>query len=92
MREGLCDTLVLMAVHGNALFGERLGTDLEANVNAVIRHLLTPSADSTWLSQRNDLPQYGEAAPDAFLSILEDDLNSQDGDLAEVYRRKVADQ
>ena len=76
LRRGLCDTLVLLAVHGNALFGERLGIDLEHRVSKVVNSLLNPSAVSTWLSQKNDLPQYAEAAPDTFLSIVEADLNS----------------
>lgn len=82
LREGLCETLVLMAVHGNALFGERLGVDLEAHVDQVVRHLLTPSAASTWLSQKDDLPKYAEAAPDAFLNILEDVLKNQNPQIA----------
>lgn len=85
LRQGLCDTLVLLAVHGNAFVGERLGVDLEAAVSGVIHRLLTPSAKSTWLSQQNDLPQYAEAAPDTFLSILEADLNSKDPQIAELF-------
>ena len=85
LRQGLCDTLVLLAVHGNALVGERLGIDLEARVGGVVRRLLTPSAASTWLSQKNDLPQYAEAAPDAFLSIIEADLDSEDPQIAALF-------
>ena len=85
LRQGLCDTLVLLAVHGNALVGERLGIDLEARVSGVVRRLLTPSAASTWLSQKNDLPQYAEAAPDTFLSIVEEDLNSEDPKIAVLF-------
>ena len=85
LRQGLCDTLVLLAVHGNALVGERLGIDLEAAVGGVVRRLLTPSAGSTWLSQQNDLPQYAEAAPDTFLNIIEADLNSEDPKIAVLF-------
>ena len=85
LRQGLCDTLVLLAVHGNALVGERLGIDLEAAVGGVVRRLLTPSAASTWLSQKNDLPQYAEAAPDTFLSIIEADPNSEDPKIAVLF-------
>ena len=85
LRQGLCDTLVLLAVHGNAFVGERLGVDLEAAVNAVVRRLLTPSAASTWLSQKKDLPQYAEAAPDTFLSIVEADLESGDSQIAALF-------
>ena len=85
LRHGICDTLVLMAVHGNGLIGDRLGIDLEAEVSGVVRRLLTPSAESTWLSQCDDLPQYAEAAPDAFLQIVHDDLNSQTPQIAALF-------
>ena len=77
LRQGICDTLVLMAVHGNALFKKRIGIDLEVEVSQVINHLLTPSAESTWLSQRKDLLQYAEAAPEIFLEIVKNDINSE---------------
>ena len=76
LREGLCETLVLLAVHGNNLFKVRLGFDVEVHVNALIRDLLTPLDPSTWQSQRMDLPPYAEAAPDVFLDILDQDLHS----------------
>ena len=85
LRQGLCDTLVLLAVHGNTFVGERLGNDLEAAVNGVVRRLLTPSTASTWLSQKDDLPQYAEAAPDTFLSIVEADLNSEGPQIAALF-------
>ena len=85
LRQGVCDTLVLLAVHGNALVGERLGIDLEARVGSVAHSLLTPSAASKWLSQKNDLPQYAEAVPDIFLSIIEADLNSENPKIAALF-------
>ena len=42
LREGVCETLVLLAVHGNDLFRCRLGIDVEACVSQTIRNLLTP--------------------------------------------------
>ena len=85
LRKGLLDTLVLLAVHGNALFGDRLGIDLELAVSEVVSRLLTPSAASTWLSQKNDLPHYAEAAPNTFLNIVEADLYSKDPQIAAVF-------
>jgi addiction module HigA family antidote len=78
LRESICETLVLLSVHGNNLFRERLGIDIEAHVNALVRELLTPFKAETWASQRSDLPRYAEAAPDQFLDILEADLDSAD--------------
>ena len=86
LRQGLCDTLVLLAVHGNVLVGERLGIDLEINVSRIIHHLLTPSAASKWLSQKEDLPQYAEAAPDTFLGIVDADLSSENPQLTALFR------
>ncbi len=76
LRQGICETLVLLAVHGNNLFGGRLGIDVEAHVNAIVRELLTPLDARTWASQKGDLPRYAEAAPDVFLGVLEQDLAS----------------
>ena len=63
-----------LAVHGNAFFGERLGINVRAQVDFVIRRLLTPLAPQRLLSQKDDLPFYAEAAPEEFLRILEADL------------------
>jgi hypothetical protein len=78
LREGICETLVLLAVHGNNLFRDRLGVNIEIEVTKVIRDLLKPFDAKTWLSQHHDLPRYAEAAPDEFLSILQEDLDSDD--------------
>ena len=56
LRDSICETLVLLAVHGNNLFRERLGVDVEGQVNVLIRELLTPPKAKTWASQRGDLP------------------------------------
>jgi addiction module HigA family antidote len=77
LRDGLCETLVLLAVHGQNLF-ERLGINIQKNINAIVRDLLTPPEANTWASQQSDLPLYAEAAPDQFIEILERDLNSND--------------
>ena len=74
LREGICETLVLLAVHGNNLFHDRLGIDVEGHVSLLIRKLLTPLSLDKLLSQSNDLPRYAEAAPDEFLNLLEADL------------------
>jgi addiction module HigA family antidote len=78
LREGMCETLVLLAIHGDNLFRDRLGYDVEARVDATVRDLLMPFAVETWASQKRDLPLYAEAAPDVFLEIIEQDLQSDD--------------
>jgi addiction module HigA family antidote len=76
-REGVSETLVLLAVHGGHLFKGRLGLDTEIEALRVVRDLL-PSPLTTRILEANDrdLPTYAEAAPDEFLSILERDLRT----------------
>ena len=74
LREGVCETLVLLSVHGNVLFRHRLGIDVEACVSQTIRNLLTPLTLEKLLSHENDLPRYAEAAPEEFLNLIETDL------------------
>ena len=74
LREGICETLVILCIHGNNLFQERLGIDVESHITALIRRLLSPLTLDKLLSQDKDLPHYAEAAPDEFLKLLEEDL------------------
>ena len=74
LREGVGETLVILSVHGNDLFRDRLGIDVEARVSTLVRGLLTPLTLDKLLSHENDLPRYAEAAPDTFLSLIETDL------------------
>lgn len=78
LREGICETLVILSVHGNNLFQSRLGMDVEGRVAALIRKLLTPLTLERLLSHDRDLPRYAEAAPDEFLKIIEEDLRRND--------------
>lgn len=74
LREGVCETLVILSVHGNDLFQNRLGIDVESRVVVLIRKLLTPLTLEKLLSHDRDLPRYAEAAPEEFLRIVEEDL------------------
>jgi len=76
LRRGICETLVILAVHGNNLFLNRLGVDIEGQVSDLIRKLLTPLTLETLLSHDGDLPRYAEAAPEAFFKLIEDDLRA----------------
>ncbi|ROZ79287.1 addiction module antidote protein, HigA family [Pseudomonas neustonica] len=76
-REGISETLVLLAVHGNELFRGRFSFDIEAAVTHVVRDLLqTPLTTRALEANDRDLPTYAEAAPDEFLSIIERDLRT----------------
>lgn len=76
LRQGISETLVLLAVHGNYLFRSRLGLDCEAAVARTVRELLTPLKTRVLEANDRDLAAYAEAAPDEFLSILEEDLKT----------------
>ena len=76
LRTGICETLVLLSVHGNALFWQRLGIDPAADVAALVKRLLTPFTSDKLRSHDRDLPGYAEAAPGRFLELLEADLRS----------------
>ena len=78
LRTGACETLALLAIHGNALFYDRLGIEVEAQISALVRRLLTPFTSDKWLSHDRDLPAYAEAAPDAFITLLEEDLRESE--------------
>jgi hypothetical protein len=78
-REGISETLVLLALHGGFLFKGRLGVDTQIEAVCVVRDLLpTPLTTRVLEANDRDLPTYAEAAPDEFLSILERDLKSKD--------------
>jgi addiction module HigA family antidote len=78
LREGICETLVILSVHGNNLFQDRLGIDIESRVAFLIHKLLTPLTLEKLHSHDRDLPRYAEAAPEEFLKIIEEDLRRND--------------
>jgi len=78
LRNGICETLVLLAVHGNSIFGKRLGINIEVEVDQLIRRLLTPLTPKKLLSQMGNMPLYAEAAPQEFLRIIREDLDTAD--------------
>ncbi len=78
LRDGICETLVLLAVYGKSLFQSRLGVNVEVCVTSLIRKLITPLTLEKLQSHNYDLPSYAEAAPDEFLKIIEEDLQRND--------------
>ncbi len=74
LREGLAETLVLLAVHGDFQLRPRLGVDVEGRVRRFVREMLSDLTPRRLASQGDDLPTYAEAAPDEFIDILEADL------------------
>jgi addiction module HigA family antidote len=86
LRDSICETLVLLAVHGNNLFRAKMQFNVEARVDELIRNLLMPLDAKTWASQQDDLPRYAEAAPAVFLDILRQDLTSNNPQVLELLR------
>ena len=76
LRQGIREMLVILALHGNNLFRNRLNIDLENRVSSLIRGLLTSLTLDILLSHQDDLPDYAEAAPDDFLKVIEGDLKT----------------
>lgn len=77
LREGISETLVLLAVHGNHLFKTRLGFDAEIAASRLVTELLEPLSTRNIEANERDLPLYAEAAPDGFLKIFERDLKTE---------------
>lgn len=77
LREGICETLVILSVHGDNLFQDRIGIDVKGRVAVLIRKLLMPLTLEKLLSHDRDLPRYAEAAPNEFLNIIKEDLRSE---------------
>ena len=84
LRNGVCETLVLLAVHGAALLRNGLSIDPAALVAALVERLLSPLTSDTLRSQDRDLPGYAEAAPDRFLALIEADLRKPEPALEEL--------
>ena len=78
LRDGMRETLVLLAVHGGALFPGHQGLGIEAEVSGLIRRLLSPLSLQKLQSHNRDLADYAEAAPDELLTLIEEDLNGPD--------------
>ena len=78
LRNGIRDTLILLAEYGERLFDHRLGGDSKQRVATSVQGLLSPLTLETLLSHRNDLRGYAEAAPGTFLDLLERDLATDD--------------
>ena len=86
LRTGVCETLVMLSVHGNALFQKRLGLDVREYVADLVKRLLTPFTGNKLRSHDRDLPGYAEAAPEEFLSLLEEDLKGPKPVLQELLK------
>lgn len=76
LRNGICQTLELLATHGDEML-RRSELDLRRRVGGLVRGLIVQSSDGELLSLHRDLPDLAEAAPDVFLTFVEDDLRKE---------------
>ncbi len=76
MRDGVAESLVLLAVHGDALFGDRIGFDCKHAVEHLVEKLLLPLTTRRLEAAGGDLLAFAEAAPEVFLRVLERDVDS----------------
>lgn len=74
LREGIYETLTVLAVHGRTLIGNRPGNDVENQVSALVNRLLSPFTLDKLLSHNHDLPRLAEAAPKEFMDLVDADL------------------
>lgn len=86
VREGVSETLVLLAENGKRLFGKHLGFDGEFEAEKIVRDLLEPVTTRKLESNRDELPFYAEAAPAAFLDIIERDLRAEKSEVIGLLR------
>lgn len=78
LREGIADSLVILAMHGTGLFKKSLGIDCQLEASRLVRKLFERMDADTVESQSDEFQRYAEAAPDEFLSIIENDLEKND--------------
>lgn len=86
VREGISETLVLLAVYGKNLFGKHLGFDGELEAAKIVRDLLVPVTTRKLEANGRDLPLYAEAAPAEFLDITERDLRAEKSEVMGLLR------
>ena len=76
LRDGVAESLVLLAVHGDALFGDSIGFNCNHAVEQLVERLMAPLTTRRLEAAGSDLLAFAEAAPETFLRILERDLDS----------------
>jgi hypothetical protein len=76
LQEGLAQTLALLGSHADEA-GTQVGMRLDEWVSSVVRQLLSGKQLADWQSIESRLHLLAEAAPDAFLKVLEHTLRNQ---------------
>lgn len=77
LRNGVADSLIMLAVHGDRFLGQRLDYKISDQIEGLVRNLLLGKTPREWQALRRDLPTLAEAAPDEFLDVLESELRAE---------------
>ena len=73
LRSGICETLVILAAHGDTILRGR-NLRLHDRIDGLFARLVGKLSIEKLLSLRHDLPDFAEASPEVFLRLLEQDL------------------
>ena len=84
LRAGICETLVLLATHGDEMLGHT-ELDLCRRIGELVRGLIVQPGEGELLSLHRDLPDLAEAAPDVFLTFVEDDLRKEQATVFQLF-------
>lgn len=76
--------IAFFSVNGAELFGKFYSFDGMSEAETLFKELLTPLTSERILKLSNQLPLFVEAAPDFFLRVFKDDLNSENSTLKEL--------
>lgn len=83
-REGLVQSLILIGIYGNNLRLTKLG-DAQVWVDNIIYDLFSEANGELWISLDRQMPLIAEAAPDAFLAIIEKSLKFDDAPIMDLF-------
>lgn len=86
IKEGLCRSLVLIAVKGDAL-GIKVNYQLENWADQIVFGLLGENSYEGWASMSNVLPLLAEASPSQFLQAVEQSLQSESKPILKLFRK-----
>lgn len=75
LRHGVGEVLILLALLGKAV---KTMPDADRQAGAIVRKLLQKADERRWWSLSRDFSLLAEAAPDAFLTAVEDSLDQND--------------
>ncbi len=84
LREGVAETLALLGARAHRM---QSTVDAKGVAAQIVRQLLEPKDWKRWASLSRVLPLLAEAAPDAFLKVVDDDLRSQKPVLPQLFEQ-----